>query len=293
LSRSLLLSIAGFAIVLTAGCGATASGSSSAAASVNGHDISMAAYNHQVAFQRISNTDSTGYDVCTIKAWVALCRQLKQTALNTLIDNELVREYAASHHIAVSNADFQARWRQVYKGFQDSSLIYHAKLAHLHMTDAEYKATLRQSLLQQAVLYLVTQKMPTRIPAVLANRIDVANQKAISGIRARLRSGTSFDTVAAALTRKPKTLCHRIGCAPGWLPDILIVGPERRAITSPAGTVLGPVRSAGTIELLEVKGHSRTYSLTPAQQLSVRTKLFNRWLGRQRLRASVKRYVAT
>jgi hypothetical protein len=46
-------------------------------------------------------------------------------------------------------------------------------------------------------------------------------------------------------------------------------------------------------ELLEVKGHSQKYALTPSQDVSVRTKLFNQWLSQQRRRASVKRYVAT
>src|SRR5690348_10263595 len=105
LSRFLFPALAATAVLGLAGCGAS-TGGSSAAVTVNGQSISMAAYNKEFSYDRVAAEDNYSFDVCSTKKTAPLCAQVKRTALNDLIGNTLVDQYAAKHQISVSNAEF-------------------------------------------------------------------------------------------------------------------------------------------------------------------------------------------
>lgn len=281
--------------LLIAGCGTPSLGASSDAATVNGRHISMTAYKMQVTYKRrlaaIGNGD---VDPCTVKVDKPICANIKQTALNDLINEELVSEYAAKHHIAVSNPEFAAQWAQVMTArFHNNKPVMRLWLKHFGLSEPALKIMVRDDLLSQKVMYAVTQpKMPATVPAVRLARIVVQTPAQMKQVHAMLKH-ESFVQVGSVLTLNQSSLCYQNKCGDlGWLPDKFLSPDERRAATAPAGTLIGPLSSQVGLTLLQVEGHLATYHMTTAQQLSWRQQLFTAWLTQQRQHANVHRYVA-
>lgn len=295
MSRFALLCAITLLVTSIGGCGSQ-NAQAHEAATVNGHAIPMSQYDTQVHFKRISESEPYGQpDVCSIKTFDDLCRRLKQSVLDDLINEELVREYAAAHHIAVSQADFNREWTVVfYKRFHENAPVLQlwAKIHGLRVSDVQ--DFVRQDLLQQMVMYRVTATMSPYAPATRVSRIAVATSKQLRNVQILLRHGDPFNSVASAISGDRASLCARIGCGDlGWLPNVLVPPRESAVTHMRVGSVAGPFASQGGYTLLLVEGHVQRYRMTASQQLGVREQLFASWITRQREKATVQRYVAT
>jgi hypothetical protein len=290
LARSLLRSAAAVLAVLLVGCGSKAA--TDTAASVNGQKISMAAYSQQVRYMR-RTTAQAQMDVCVPKALASLCHKLKQSALDTLIKEELVRQYARAHHITVSNADYNREWALVMSQFHGQVPVLQAYVKGRGISVAAFQAMVRQDLLQQAVMYRITKNMPRSVPSLLLSRIFVAKEKDAAEVR-RLLKGESFHRVAVQLNRRNGSLCRRVGCGqPAWLPDAFVGSKESSVLHARPGAIVGPFYETNSIVFVQVAGRVNRHRLAAAQELSLRTQIFNRWLSNQQRRAAVRRYVVT
>lgn len=295
LSKLHVSRLAAIFAVLIAGCGTAGLGAGSDAAIVNGQHISMAAYKTQVTYQRhlaaLSNGD---IDPCTVKVDGPICAKIKQTALNDLIHEQLISQYAAKHHITVSSAEFHAQWVQVMADrFKNNAPVMHAWLRHFGLTETDLKGMVRAGILSQKVMYVVTQNaMPVTVPAVRLARIEVQSQAQLKQTRAMLRH-QSFIQVASLLSTNQSGPCYQNGCGDlGWLPDKFLTPAEHHAATAPIGTLIGPLASQQGLTLLRVEGHDPRYHLNASQQLAWRQELFTHWLTARQRHASVHRYVA-
>jgi hypothetical protein len=281
--------------VLIAGCGTASLGAGSDAATVNGQHISMAAYKTQVTYKRqLAALGNGDVDPCTVKVDGPICTKIKQTALNDLINEQLISQYASKHHISVSTAEFRAQWAQVMADrFKNNVPVMHAWLKHFGLTEPGLKSMVRSDVLSQKVMYAVTQTgVPAAVPAVRLARIEVQSQAQLKQTRAMLRH-QSFLQVASLLSTNQSGLCYQTGCGDlGWLPDKFLTPAEHRAATAPIGTLIGPLASQQGLTLLRVEGHDPRYHLNPQQQLAWRQGLFTTWLNAERRRAAVHRYVA-
>jgi parvulin-like peptidyl-prolyl isomerase len=226
---------------------------------------------------------------------VSLCKLLKRDALTSLIEDELVREYASKHGIAITDAEFRRQWTIIFRDrFHDMNAVVAANAKRYGMTVAQLKASIRMDLLRNAVMFQVTRAMPSTLPAVRLSRIVAATPKQMKVIERRLTSGVPFNQLATSLSAEKKNLCVTAGCGEmGWVPNVFISTPEHAVLTAPTGTVVGPIPGQTMIELLKVEGHSPAKPLTPNQSLQHRQQLFSAWQAHQVQKASVKRYVAT
>jgi parvulin-like peptidyl-prolyl isomerase len=253
----------------------------------------MGSFHKEVSYKRVVSSDSNGVDVCAIKA-PPLCAALKRDALNTLINNELVREYASGHHITVTDAEFARQWAAIDKAkFHDQPRVVRAYAGRLGWTVADLKASIRQDLLQQKVMFAVTKNMSRYTPAVKVSRIDMPNQKEIKGVQDQLASGQSFQSIAAALNKDKKSLCHSEGgCGElGWLPTAFVPAGDKSVLQAKVGTVVGPFPGQQLYELLRVEGKNNHYPMTAQQQYRMRQQLFVQWLNRQVKKASITKHV--
>jgi parvulin-like peptidyl-prolyl isomerase len=276
-------------------CDSVSSSSGKAAASVNGHAISLSTYAKQVRYKRYTTEEGTGgIDVCQAKIYASLCTQLKRTVLNTLINDELIREYAARHHISVSNQEFATQWAAVFKSrFHASTPVLRIYARELGMTPSDFKEMTREDALQQKVMYQVTREMRTTVPAVRLARIVVSSSAQVRKVEAQYRRGASFFAIARSLLSKPRSQCQQQGCGDlGWLP-VAFVPPQQKSIVSARpGSLQGPFTSQQGFTLLLVEGHDPHYAMTAQQQLSMRQQRFDRWLAQQEQHAEVRRFVA-
>jgi hypothetical protein len=183
--------------LLVAGCG----GSSSAgrAAVVNGHDVPMHAYDVAFTTRRIQEIDSGGYDPCIVKNTDAACALLKQQALDAVIQQELIREYAGAHNISVPQADLNRQWNLVVKQkFGGVQAALNAWLRRLHQTSQDLKDSIENDLLQQKVTYAVTGTMPSITPGIRVAVIE-AKLPSLPLVKARLQAHEDFLGLAKSL----------------------------------------------------------------------------------------------
>lgn len=296
MSRS--IGVAGIALLLLAavGCGSTqSSGSGSVAAVVNGHGIAMSGYSTQVVYKRITAANSSGVDPCAAKSLAATCKQLKQSVLNDLIRAELIREYASSHHVVVTDAQFNRVWSGIFQQkFHSDAAVLKAYTKTLGLTPADLKGMERQNLLQQAVMYRVTRTMPANAPSVRLSRIFLTTSAQVRAVQRKLKQGVKFDALASALNGVKTSLCSHQFCGElGWIPYAFVPSQERPIIKEKDGTVAGPFSGQSGYSLLLVEGHDAHHPLSAAQQLALRQQVFAQWVNRQLQHSTVRRYVAT
>lgn len=297
MSRSLV----GFALVGLglAACGSSSQGSDSQsrpAATVNGSTIPMGAFNKQVWVQRIQAARSpSAMDPCSAgQNFVGLCQQLKQNALDALIDQELVDQYAKRHHISVSDADFNRQWAIILKDkFHGDNAVLRAFARGQHLTVADLQSFEREDMVRQAVLGQVTKNMSLRWPATRLSRILAPDQRGLKNIQTLLKAGRSFNYVAYLLRANQRSLCAQQACGDlGWIPNVFVPAAEQSAVTAPPGTILGPYASQAGYTLVQVEAHQNHYLINVNQEIAMRERNFARWLADQRSHAAIHRYVA-
>jgi parvulin-like peptidyl-prolyl isomerase len=255
----------------------------------------MVNYTKQVTYQRyLTEEGDGGIDVCQAKIYVSLCTQLKRTVLNNLINNELVKEYAAKHHISVTSQEFATQWASVYKNkFHANAAVLHIYAKQLGMTPADFKTMVRDNTLQQQVMYRVTANMPSTAPATHLAQILVGSTAQVQKVESKYKHGESFFTIAKALLSQKNSVCRQQGCGDlGWLPNAFVPSVQKSVITARPGSLEGPFSSQQGLALLLVEGHNARYTMTAAQQSSMRQQLFDRWLARLQQHAEVRRFVA-
>lgn len=291
--RAVLGALGLWAILGLSACG---SSSSKPAATVDGHAISMSAFHQQVYYRRQVTIDTGGTDQCQTGSPAAVCGQLKSGALTDLIDNELVQEYADKHHIAVSQADFNREWSQIWKvRFQHNPMLLQAWAKRMHITEADVKARVRQDMLRQAVLNQVVPQTYSAAPAIHAASIFVANRKQADAVEVKLRSGMPFLSVAQSLSLDKKSPCSTKGvCGDfGWVPSALLPPYQRFLLTQKVGVPLGPYHLQQGFEFYQVEGISKHFAMTANQQAALRGLAFSRWLAQQEQHSAIKRYATT
>ncbi len=291
--RWIAASLTGISIFL-AGCGG--GGGDSPAATVNGHDISMTSYN-QAVFQRRAQLQNQYGDVCGIKGLEAACKILKQQALQSLIDAEIVREYADAHQITIPQGDLDREWFVIMKKRFAGRLDVLAAYAKKNQTTpADIKLGIADDLLQQEVVYDVTKTMSQYAPAIRLGIIRAGNRKELQNILLILRTGHDFLLTARNLSVSPTSQCAKSQshCGDlGFVPDAFVPPERQKLLTAPLGSVLGPYISQNELELFLVEARDPHFKMSNTQAYAMRSGvLFAAWLKRQEQAAQISRHVA-
>jgi hypothetical protein len=291
LSRSLILAAVTFAIALV-GCGSPSS--SKPAAVVNSHDISMTSFNQEYRYECVNAVTTYGYDVCHDKGSVSFQKGIKQNALQTLIDKEIIAEYAVKHHIAVSALDFNRNWALIYHSKFGTQRILKTFVRRYGITVPELKARIRNDMLREDVTVAVTAHMPTTAPAINLARIQTLNSAGNVEITNLIKDKIPFVQIAKHFEGGANGPCAS-GCGDlGWIPTTFLPSYQKYLATSKIGKPIGPIKlQKNGFEWYEVLGRESQYRLTQKQQVTMRDQiLFPQWLTAQEKHASVKRYVA-
>jgi SurA N-terminal domain len=283
---SLVLLLAG----TIAGCG---SSSSNRAATVNGHDISMTSYNQEVRYDCVNAASQYGFDVCKDKGTKFVTDSLKKSSLEALIQVELIQEYAAKHHIAVSALDFNRNWTIIYQTKFGSAKVLKAFVSRYGMTVADLKTRLRNDLLKQRVEAVVTAKTPAQTVAIRLARLQTLNKGGNLLVRNLLRLGKTFPQIAVQLGTNTLGPC-KTGCGDlGWIPIAFLPTYQSNLATARVGKVVGPLAlQQSGFEYFQVEARDAHYTMTTQQQSTMRNKVMAQWLSQQEKRATIKRFTA-
>lgn len=279
--------------IALAGCGGNSG--PGPAANVNGNPISMTAYQSAVWQARVEQVDSIGYDYCGTKGTEFECKVLERQALQGLIDRELVREYAQSHHITISQTDVNRNWLLIFDGkFKGNQAALNGVLKRLHVSEAQYRQSLADDLLQQRVEYAVTAGLPTSVPSKRIAILRYSTRKAARAARAQLAHGASFLVLVTYAVADPRSPCVKTKCGDlGWIPVEFIPSWTPQLRTAATHSVVGPLRVAGGgYVLYYVEAYDPHAALTARQLVTQRQQRFSEWLKQQERRARVTRNVA-
>jgi parvulin-like peptidyl-prolyl isomerase len=291
-------SFTSLAFILAAGVALSACGTPATAqnpaATVNGTEVSMSAYNKELRFELKQQQDKLGLNPCQAKGLGPVCAQVKKTALDTLIDAILVRDYAVSHHIVVPQSTINRQWAVIYRqDFHNQRPVLVAYAKRFGWTPADVKRKTAEQLQEDAVMVNLTRNMPLHAPAVRLSKIDVKSQSDVSAVKAALASGQSFAEIAAKLNRTSKSLCSQVGCGDeGWLPEAFVPPGDKAVLTARIGQVVGPFAGQQFYELIQVTGRNPHYALTAPQILRFRQQKLLSWLRQREKTANIQRNVS-
>jgi parvulin-like peptidyl-prolyl isomerase len=213
--------------------------------------------------------------------------------LAELIDRELLRQYAKSQSISVSDEELQraADEMRYDRGLQTSAQTLEWVNAHgqtLESAQAELEALLRRNRIAASIpeseVESFYRERAADLEYVVLFSIRVATETEAAALLERLRNGEQFPAVAAAHSADPVSRA-----AGGW------VGKLRRAEVAPEiaeavfaaepGNIVGPIRTAKGYNVFLVAAR-RTPTLDE-ERSGIRWMLFEELLTRLRSSARI------
>lgn len=223
---------------------------------------------------------------------------LAQQTMQEVILDELVREYAVPHHIAVSQAELQAHVKSdmAQAGGQKA---FNTRLAQFGLTKASYMRLLEPALLTQKIEQAVAPASSAPVPVAHVRHILIATKpqgkpartnaqaKAIAEtVLGKLQHGGSFATLA-------KKYSDDTGSAPSGgdlgnvYPNQTVAPFNQAAFTQPLKTyhIVHTVYGYHIVEVL-----SRGKAVMPAQQQQqAGQQKFGQWLNARMAASKIQR----
>ena len=285
------------------------------AAIVNGHKIPTSSFRLYLNFLQRRYVGQPG---ATVQA-------LSKQAMNEVIIDELVRQYAAAHHLTASQTDVnkriqkdedQARCSAGQNGAQtqpttcaprsQGKKMLDRELAQSGLSFSEYKELLTKNVLGRKVVDAVaplpkkSQPGPlqpvahvrhilvvVKLPGQPAKRTDKAAHQRAQSILAQLKHGANFTALAKKYSEDPGSANK--GGVYDVHPHQMVPEFEHASFTLPPHhpTIIKTQYGYHIIEVLS-RGKEPSQALSPQQ---IQEQKFTAWIDRQMKRSSIKRLV--
>lgn len=214
---------------------------------------------------------------------------LQASVLDTLIEQELIIQEAARAQIVVTDEQVEAEF-QALKSQAGSDAVWQQWLAENQYTEAEFRASLRPSLLTGILRDQVTQNIPEQILQVHARHILVDSEAQANDILARLQNGEDFVALAASLSKDVTTRDQ--GGDLGWFADGELLEPllSQVAFTLQPLQIAGPVATRLGYHVIQTL--ERAEMPVPAEKRPMLAQItFEKWLQGLAYNAIIERYL--
>jgi parvulin-like peptidyl-prolyl isomerase len=246
-------------------------------ARVNGQAITLAAFERALA--RSGSPEASDPDAVVLRSAV----------LETMIDQLLIVQAATAGGLTVDDAALDAELASYVEAVGGAE-AWANWLAENGYTEAEFRATLRESLLTNLVRDVVTSGLNGAQPHVHARHILVATEAEARAVLARLQAGERFEALAAALSLDVTTQAR--GGDLGWFVEDELLDPAlaRLAFTLPINGIAGPIETRLGFHILQTL--ERADMPIPPEKLAVVAQLrFENWLDNLAARSTIERYL--
>jgi parvulin-like peptidyl-prolyl isomerase len=257
------------------------------AALVNGRYVFLADYEQRVA-QYEQALIEQGVDLNTDEGH-AYQAQARQDVLEGLIDGVLIEQGGAALGIELTDQELE---EQVDADIAAGGGLepFEEWLQSTGQTRDDYKEMLRQSLLAQRAMDVVSSDVGTEAEQVHVRLIMVDSEEAALQILSQLQQGGDF----AALVRE-----HSLDLATkenggdlGWFPRGLVAPElEAAAFALQPGQVSDVIRLGEGYHIIQVVEREAARPLSPDVQLDLKLSIFEDWLAELRAAAEIERYV--
>jgi parvulin-like peptidyl-prolyl isomerase len=215
--------------------------------------------------------------------------QVRQDVLESLIDYVLIEQAATSLGLALSDAELES---EVEAAIEDGGgqAAFDEWLQATGQTRDDFKEMLRQSMLSQRVMEVVTGDVPEVAEQIHARHIVVESEEMVQQVLASLREGADF----AALVREHSmdVATKENGGDLGWFPRGLVAPElENAAFALQPGEYSEGILLGDGYHIVQVVERDLEHPLTPEMQLHLQQARFGQWLEEQRAAATIERFV--
>lgn len=247
-----------------------------AIAIVNDAIITQSDYDRLLA-QRSANTNAA--DDAALRAQI----------LDTLIEQELIRQAASEMGVNISAADIDAEMESLQAAVGESDVeSWESWLESNGYTDAEMRAELENSLITRRVIDAIAAQLEGDVAQVRARHILVETEDAAIAALQRLQNGEDFAELAAELS--VDMMSRDLGGELGWFIREELTDPQLAdvAFSLDEGAIAGPVQSSIGYHIIQTLEKAEQPIEAERRPLLLQT-LFEQWLIEQYENASIQR----
>ncbi len=257
------------------------------AAMVNGQYVFLADYEARLS-QYEEALFEQGVDPNTEEGQ-GLLRDARRDVLEGMIDTALVEQEAGALGVTLTEEELEAQvvWDIEVGGGQEAFDEY---LRGTGLTRDDYKEMIRQSMISQRVMEVVTAAVGSEAEQVHVRHIMVDSMEAAQEIKAMLEGGADFAELARE--RSLDLVTKDNGGDLGWFPRGLVaVELETVAFGLQPGQVSDVIQLGEGYHIIQVMERDAAHPLSPEEQFSLRMALFEEWLAEKRAGATIERFV--
>lgn len=258
------------------------------AARVNGQPITLAEYEAELARYIAALPDAP--DPNSDRGRL-LALQLRDAALEALIERALIEQEAARNGIQVSDQQV-AEELAIAKERAGGEAKFQAWLAATRQTEDSIRELLRRELLANAMRDRVLATMPRTAEYVHAYHIVVATEREARQVLARLQNGAKFTALAQSLSLDESTRAD--GGDLGWFARntgaVLWPEVEDAAFSLQPGETSEIVKSPIGYHIIRVTGRE-VRGLTEADTIYLQTIALAEWMAGLKARAQIERFI--
>jgi parvulin-like peptidyl-prolyl isomerase len=229
--------------------------------------------------------------------------QIENQVMNQVIGNEIVREYAAAHHISVPAPQVNAKMETSLKS-AGSKARFDTQLAGLGLTESAYRSLVAQNLLVEKVagkLFPINKLTAANVRHILIaphpqgkkiTRTDAQAKTLAENLKTRINHGASFAKLAKQYS--DDTVSAAKGGSLGQVFPGEMVPSFNKAVFSLPVHHLAVVKSQFGYHVIEVLSRGPAHiaagdaqALKAAQQ--AQAQQFSRWAQAQEKKATIKK----
>ena len=211
--------------------------------------------------------------------------------LESLIEQTLIEQAAPGLNVSITNDQIDAELT-ANKGLVSDTAAWEKWLSDNLYTEAEFRDSLRASMIANAVLAQVSDNLPASVMQVRARHILVNTEEEAKNILARLQAGEDFAALAAQYSNDVTT--RERGGDLGWFMDgeLLEEALAQVAFAIEPGQIAGPVATGLGYHVLEVIERAEQPLSEEKRPLLVQLT-FEKWLQGLTYNAVIERYLTT
>jgi parvulin-like peptidyl-prolyl isomerase len=277
-------------------------------ASVSGSDISMESFANRLDFQRKAMEQQMMFmqfqmqNSGDVPGLAQLYQQqlqqmqfaflfLPEQVLESMIEEQLVRQEAARRGIKVTREDIDAEIERTFAeqpapnadGSTEPAQTASAQerfsefLSMYGISSAEYRNLLEGQMLFEQLQKDMGASVPASAEQVRARHILVDSEEKAREILERIRGGASFEEMAAAESNDPGS--KEQGGDVGWFPrGVMVQEFETAAFELPMNQVSEPVATSFGWHLIEVLERDPNRAIEPDLLEGMRAQVTSKWL---------------
>lgn len=245
-------------------------------AKVNGEDITLDDFSQALA-RRQQEVDA------------ATPEALRIDVLNQLIEQLLIQQGAKAQNIVVTDDQVQTELQSM-KSDAGSDDAWAQWLVTNQYTEADFAASLRSTLLTNAVRDSLTKDLESNVPQVHARHILVSSEAAADDILTRLKNGEDFAALAKSLSEDETTRDN--GGDLGWFTQEELLVPElsQVAFALKPGEIGGPVKTELGYHIVQTLEFADR-PVDPERRVYIAQARFEKWLRPLYDSATIERYL--